>query len=197
MANLCLVYGSFDPVKQFIGALDSDTYYTIVESTDKRLNNDDNFIIIPSLIDPMDVPEFVMSFNDRLQSKLIKCAWIVQGIEDKLKQFERFNPAVIVRETSDGTFVHIGSEVRLMNIKPNVELYVKPKSSSTRRIIQLITPLMETIKEQYNFTLKPVTDDNTANVPSSIDETPALVTPDGIVYKSDAIIGYLKGIKNS
>lgn len=209
MSRLCLVYGSFMPVKQFIDALGSLEFYSIYEGDRNTIPpNTEETIIVPASIDPRSIPEFLMCYD--IPSQLFKrLTWIIQGSEENLKHLEQLNPEVIVRETSDGTFVHIGDEVRQIDEakikkaydgkapdedqKPFATLYLRPKSQSIKKIVNQIMPHIDAIKSRFEFTLCPVTDENTQNVPSSVQTTPALVHRDGIIYSSDAIVAFLLG----
>lgn len=193
--SLALVYGSWKPVQKLIDSLGSLTFYTIYGNEQFKIPiNSEEIIFVSENFDPMKIPEFLVCFNNRASSSYYnKLAWVVQGSRDKLIDLELFNPDVIVTEEESKAIVQIGSEIREMDLsmsKMPVTLYLRPKSNSAKKIIMDIMPKMEKIKEQYDFTLASVGDD-TATAPSSISATPALVTQNGIIYTSDAIIKYL------
>lgn len=210
MSRLCLVYGSYAPIEQFICALGSNDSYRVYEPYKgdgmARFDitpNTEETIIVSSKYETRTIPEFVMCYST--PSQLFKrLMWIVQGAEEDLKHLEALNPEVIVRETPDGTFVYIGDEVRRIEEayngtspveaqKPFATLYLRPKSQSIKKIVNQIMPHIENIKSRFDFTLYPVTDENTENVPSAVQTTPALVHRDGIIYSSDAIVRFLLG----
>lgn len=202
MYQLALVYGGWHIVQKVIDSIDSLTFYTIYEryQGDGQLRidlpmNQEEIIFVPESVDPMSIPEFLMCFNNKNPSTLYnKLAWVIQGTWEKLQSLERFNPNIIVDECEDTVMVIIDGEIRQIDIeqpKIPVTLYVRPKSNSAKRIIMDIMPKMEIIKKRFDFTLNAI-DDTDGNVPSAINATPALVTPDGIIYTSEAILKFFK-----
>ncbi len=193
--SLALVYGSWKPVQKLIDSLGSLTFYMIYGEEQFKVPIDsEEIIFVSEKFDPMQIPEFLVCFNSRAASTYYsKLSWVVQGNYEKLSSLERYKPDVIVTEEDQVAIVQIGSEMREMDLcspKVPVTLYVRPKSNSAKKIIMDIMPKMEHIKERYEFTLNSI-DENSATAPSSIAATPALVTPNGIIYTSDAIIKYL------
>lgn len=206
MHQLALIYGGWTIVSKFISSLKVDIGIIIMgqeyfDQKNYKLADltDDVIVIVPASVNPMNIPEFLMCFNSTNPTNLYtNIMWVVQGKPTSLQALERYNPVVVVTECENFILVKIGDELRFMELKPDqkqdkipVTLYVRPKSNSARRIIvDNIMPKMDIIKKRFDFTLSPIGDDS-GNVPSSIQATPALVHPNGVIYTSEAIIKFL------